>query len=286
MEKNQLFLVLPIVDGHEADDERLYLNSIDGSTPSAFLEDLLKHLVNAFSWVSGEAYDLYYDHQRFLELYKKSLIGKSGQRPSPLQLLGSLSHLTRIPKEMPPIYINDVAFSHGIVCCFVNTERAGSVIVDQNALLNPQHLQVKDNKGNPKVLHVVNSNREEIFKWFVNNRLPLRKLDPDYAKHSKQTKLVNGKVVSACTYSEAEYREMLPWAVGSKNHRRKYVLDSDRKRLVVFMDENLSIPTFHYFDVEMDDVEENGKMQKDCSRPMVNQIKAIPELRRQAAAKQ
>ncbi len=280
MEKNRLFLVLPLLDDNGEDAERVYLNVIDGSDPSRYFEELLKRLVNAFSWLSGETYELYYDHQRFLDLYKKSRIGASGQRPSPLQLLGSLGNLTKTPEKMPSICINNVSFSHGIVCCFVNTERKGSVLVDQEALLNAKHMQVEDSEGNQIAFDVVNCKREDIFKWFVYNRRPSRTLDPDYAKHSKQTKLVNGKTVSACTYSEAEYREMLPWAVGSKNHRRKYVLDDKRKRLIIFMDENLSVPTYHYFDVEMDDAEENAKMQKDCGKDIVNQIMSIPGLRR------
>ncbi|MBR5063308.1 MAG: hypothetical protein IKX05_01190, partial [Bacteroidales bacterium] len=71
----------------------------------------------------------------------------------------------------------------------------------------------------------------------------------------------------------------LPWAVGATGCGRKYFKELKEGRLVIFWNENLMIPSYHYYDVEIDNPLENAKMWKDGGRSLVNQIAKVAELR-------
>ena len=71
-------------------------------------------------------------------------------------------------------------------------------------------------------------------------------------------------------------------AVGSPGCKRKYYKDFDKGRLIVFCNENLQTPTFHCYDVEIDDPIENSKLMKECGRDGVKQIEMIHKNRQEA----
>lgn len=271
-----MFLVLPIANDRAMDEECAYLKTISEGASQGEFEAILKRTVAAFGWASGEEYVLYYDPRRFKDLYKKCSNEVRTQIPSPLQLLNNLCRLTALPEEMPEVFVNHVPLNHGILCGFVNL--SGETLVDNDAMLRRIHHKVMDQNGKIVPLVIIGCAREEVYKWFVYNRRPEWRIDPNYLKHSSHQKGAGKEVISPCSYTDEEYMSMLPWAVGSPGSRRKYYMDRKRGRLVIFWNENLAIPTFHYYDVAIDDPGENAKMQKECRRDIIEQIKTVSNI--------
>lgn len=273
MALNRLFLVLPIANDNAMDEERAYLDVLDPATkPQKFVE-ILKNVVTAFSWTKGEEFVLYYDHTRFQDLYKKCPAEVQEQRPSPVQLLGILSQMTKIPEKMPIINANFVPLGFGVLYGYVNLK--GEVLVDHKALVNRDYLNVKDKDSNSVKLEIIDCERREVVKWFVKNRNPKRAIDANYAKHGSQEKGEDKEVISGRSYTDDEYQAMLHWAVGNPDCRRKYFMDKKRGRLVIFWDENLKTPTYHYYDVDINDAGEIAKMRQDCDGELVKQIEGV-----------
>lgn len=271
---------MPIANGNMMDEECVCLQLLDENIKQDVFEEIIKRTVSAFDWVKGEDFVLYYDHKRFQDLYSKCSAQMQQQRPTPLQLLGSHCQLTKLPNSMPEMKVNHMSFTHGILCGYVNMD--GEVLVDEAALRNRSQLDVEDTQGKKVSLVFLDCKREEIFKWFVANRHSKRKFDPDYEKHGTQQKGVGKDVVSPCSYPDEECEAMLPWAVGSPGCKRKYYKDFDKGRLIVFCNENLQTPTFHCYDVEIDDPIENSKLMKECGRDGVKQIEMIHKIRQEA----
>ena len=278
MAANKLFLVLPIANNNALDEERVYLKVLSAASEPKEFEGILKRVVAAFRWVEGEEYVLYYDHSRFRDLYKKCSPEVQMQRPSPVQLLSILSQMTKVPDKMPDVRVNHVPLKQGILYGFVNLE--GEALIDHDALENREYIKVEDVKGSPVNLVVVNCKREDVFQWFVKNRNPVRVIDVNYAKHGAKEKGAGKEVISARSYSDEEYQAMLPWAIGAVGCRKKYFMDLNKGRLVIFWNENLEIPTYHYYDVDIDDASENAKMWQEGGREMVDQIKAVAALKK------
>ena len=88
----------------------------------------------------------------------------------------------------------------------------------------------------------------------------------------------NKEVISARSYTDEEYQAMLPWAVGAPGCRKKYYMDLKKGRLVIFWNENLQVPTYHFYDVNIDDAVEKAKIWQDGGRQLVDQIKKVAEL--------
>jgi hypothetical protein len=275
MEKNQLFLVLPLISVVEQDEECVYLKVVDADSSKDVFVTILKHLIEAFDWTKGESFDLYYDHQRFLELYKKSGLESVKQIPSPLQLLGGLCQLTKIPRQMAAILVNRVSLTHGILCYHASKVSEGGALIDHNAIRNKEYLEVFDSNGNSVSHEIIDCNRDALYKWFVSNRFPARIIDTSYKKHGAKPIQVGSHLVSGRSYKDEEYSIMLQWAVGNNASRRKYYMDFKKGRLVIFWNENLAVPTYHCYDVDINDPEENSKMMKDCNRSLIDQIKSI-----------
>lgn len=276
MENNQLFLVLPIANDKAMDEECAYLKTISEDASQDEFEAVLKRAVAAFGWARGEEYVLYYDPVRFKDLYKRCSIDVQKQNPSQLQLLNSLCKFTALPPKLSEVRVDYVSLNHGIICGYVDL--SGDVLVDHDAMLRREHLNVIDQDGKVVPLVIIGCNREEVFKWFVHNRRPERKIDPNYQKHSSHQKGEGKEVISPCTYSDEEYMSMLPWAVGGPGCRRKYYMDRKKGRLVIFWNENLEIPTYHYYDVPIDDPSENAKMLRECGRDIIEQIKMVSNI--------
>lgn len=272
---NNLYLVLPIVGNDSQDEERCCLKTLDASALKNVFVNLLKCLLKAFEWVKDEDFNLYYDNVRLKDLYNKC--EANGYRPGPLPLLGELPQLTKMPEPKHAINMNSKLIPCGIVCSYVNNMDENSVMVNHDGLAcDVRQLNIKDASGKKVDCVVIKCEREEIYKWFAVNRCPMRQLDTNYSKHTGRQKSQKGNPVSTCSYEVEDARNILHWAVGSKN--RKYFRDNDRKRLVIFMDENLNPPTFHYFDVDINDSDEIEKMQKECGKDIIEQLKGIFKL--------
>ncbi len=279
MEENLLFLALPIANKDDYDDELVYLKTIEDSNQPTEFEKLLKRLINSFEWAKVEQFVLFYDPKRFSDIYNRCNKKNLTQIPSPIQLLNFIPQFTPIPPDMPQVNVNGVTFTHGIIYGYINMNNNRGVLVDCDALRDGQHMRATDSRGNSVKIFVINCKREDIFIWFVNNRQPTRKIDINYNKHGKTAKIVNKVVVSGRSYSDEEYQDMLQWAVGDNGHRRKYFIDEKKNRLVIFWNENLQEPTFHYYDVDIHDKDEYSKMLKECSKSVVEQIERIGSLK-------
>ena len=277
MAENQLYLVLPIASDNALDEEQVYLKVLDASASSEEFENILKRVVAAFSWVEDEEYVLYYDHGRFRDLYNKCSLEVQNQRPSPVQLLSILKQMIRIPDQMFVIKVNHVSFDKGIICGYINQNGEG--LVDDNALSDGKYIKIENQNGHLVKIVILDCRREDIFQWFVKNRASVRMIDSNYAKHGLMVKGESKEAISARTYTDSEYQDMLPWAVGGNGCRRKYYMDKERGRLVIFWNENLSTPTYHYYDVDIDDPQENAKMWQECGRNRVEQIRKVSEIR-------
>lgn len=279
MEENLLFIALPIANEDDYDDELVYLKTIEVSNQQSEYEKLMKRLINSFEWAKVEQLILFYDPKRFSDIFKRCNKDYLTQNPSPIQLLNFFTQFTPIPLEMPQVHVNDVPFTHGIICGYINMNNNRGALVDCDALNDGQHLRATDSKGTSVTINIINCRQEDVFIWFVNNRQPTRKIDPNYKKHGINPRSFKGVVISGRSYSDGEYLEMLQWAVGENGHHRKFFIDEKKKRLVIFWNENLKEPTFHYYDVDINDNVEYSKMLKECSKSVVEQIKHVGSLK-------
>ncbi len=272
---NNLYLVLPIIDNNSPDEESCCLKTLNSSEAAEYFEDLIKNLHKAFKWVGRfETFKLFHDHA-FIELQKKN--EAKGQRPEILPLMTELPQLEDMPKATHGVKIyNNVQLQKGIVCSYVNNaNKSFDAMIDHNGLLcDVQQLNIKDALKQDVKCVVVQCDCDELFKWFVDHRDPARQFHPN-PKHNGKQKTQKGSPVSTCHYKATACRNMLKWAIGIDSHSRKYFLDYDNRRLVIFMDENLPSPTFHCFDVDINDEDENAKMKKDCGKDILEQLNDI-----------
>ncbi len=278
---NNLFVVLPLADSTTADEEAVYLRSLRKDNPQQDFLNLIRELVEAFRFVKEETFNVYYDHERFIELYKfSSTPNHKKERPNVTALLNLLPAMKKIDSLAlgHTIKVDDVEQTSGILKAYVNcAHKETDVLLDSKILLHPQKLRVLDYQGGEVDLKLVPSVPIELFYWFVRNRSPKRILTQDYKKHSKKEKEVDGKRVSALTYSYNEAEELLHWAIGKIRHNRCYFIDVKKRRLLIFWSQNEPVPTFHFYDVEMSDEKEIQKMWKDCGRDIVSKIQMISE---------
>lgn len=280
MAENKLFLALPSTNGKNAlDEEHAYLKVLGENTKSQEFERILTSVAAAFNWVEGEEFVLYYDHDRFQELFENCSPEVQKQRPSPVQLLSILSQMTKIPDKMPEITANHICFIKGILYGYVNL--MGEALVDHDALVDRDHIELKDEKGDSVKLAFIDCQRERLFQWFVKNRTPQRLIDPNYAKHGILEKREGKEMISARSYTNEEYQDMLTWAIGAPGSRKKYFMDLEKGRLVIFWNENLKVPTFHFYDVDINNSGENAKMWHEGGRSLVEQIKNVAALKQQ-----
>ena len=273
---NYLFLVLPVViyDNNEA--ELVCLKTSKSYAKATDFTDFLKFISKEFEWIKDENYYLYYDQKRLKDLYNDCKKEVDKLRPSPILLLKTIENLNPIDKDIQPIKVNGVGLSYGVVCYYVNHSNDGScVLVDLGYLLNISHTPLFDNRNEIVNCNVIRCNRNELINWFAKNRNPARQLDTRYLKHGKQEKHIDGERISPCSYEEEDCVKMLAWAVGSKKKKRKYFVDREKNRLVVFMDEGLKMPTFHCYDVD-DDNKEKEKMKNECDdKVLMSKIELI-----------
>ena len=280
---NNLYLVLPIVDDVFSDEESCCLKTLDSSAAGDYFVDLIRCLYKVLAWGQKyEEFNVYRDRARFKELYKQS--EDKGQRPVILPLLTELPELKDMPDSMHVIKINNVTLQKGILCSYINNANSNTdVMIDHGGLLcDLRQLNINNASGKKVDCIVIKCERAEIYKWFVDNRNPPRKYDPEYDKHNGHVHIAKGgEPVSKCTYNVSDCQNMLKRAIGSNAHKRKYFMDCDRNRLILFMDEGFNPPTFHCFDVDIDDPEEIAKMQKDCGKDIIEQLKGIFDLWKQ-----
>lgn len=278
---NCIFLVIPLVGNDTAGNEAVYLKGVEGNNHTVAFENLIKKTVQTLKFVKEENFVVYYDHRLFQELYSKAKKNRIKDRPGSVALLNMMPSMKPIEKlgSMNPITVNEVAQNHGILCAFVNYSNVDSdVMLDPDAFINPRAMRVADSEGRNFVPSIVPCNADELFKWFVGHRTPRRTLTEGYEKHTEKEKEVNGVKVSALSYSHQEAEHLLHWAIGEKTHNRRYFMDLKKERLLIFWNQNESIPTFHAYDVELDNSVEIQKMWKECGREIVRKIEKIANL--------
>ena len=270
---NHMFLALPIADDVVADSEMSYLRIVGGNMPQKQFRELLSNLVRAMEILGYEEHVVYYDHQRFRDLFELCVTtSEDGQWPDATMLLNFANTMMRLPDGFPTVVVNGMPQAKGIMCAYVALSTNADVIVDDEALIDAAHTTVVDSGGSEVPFEIVECSADALYKWFASNRKPERRYNPGYRKHTKHTKDEHGKVVSAKTYTDGEYESMLRFALGENGHNRKFFIEKKRNRLVIFWDQNEQECYFHVYDVSLDDPSEIQKIYKDGGSALMKMV--------------
>ena len=115
---------------------------------------------------------------------------------------------------------------------------------------------------------------------YIYGRYPSRQLDTNYKKHSERSKLgKNGANISPITYEKQQLDDFLKKAVvAKKGWRELYFKDQKNDKIVVFWDENLETPSYHAFEISVDDIQEIQKIFKRGGRDLVTRINETSSL--------
>ena len=174
-----------------------------------------------------------------------------------------------------PLTINGVAVDSGLVNAFVEGEESSKVLINKDALAQPDSpLVVYDSDGKCLTFNVLRCDSKDVYLWFVENRIPQRVLDTNYKKHGRTVKTGKGGApISALTYLEEQLTEFLKRAVSAnKASNRLYFKDRKSDKIIIFWDENLANPTFHAMEVDAGNQEEIQKIYKLGGRRLLEII--------------
>ena len=290
-----LFLAFPIVGNSAEDLELSYLKTLESPTPEE-VKVILTQALKCSKIVSLDDSAVVYDHARFSPLIK---IVKDDQKEKKTKENPDISRLVILTKKwidcnqmkggFAPVNVNDVAQTQGILCAYVNIRQNDhDLLVNNHAIDNIEGLRVTDNADNTVEVNFIAASQKDIYKWFADHRCPERMIDEAYDKHpTKETDSKEGKKgkkgvrISSNTYKKTDAEDRLKWAVGSKTNEtnRMYFLDKEKKKLLIFWNEDDKEENIHVYQVDEDDTEELSKIwtYKD-GRDLFNKIREITEL--------
>lgn len=276
---NRLFLLIPSVGDEDAGPDAAYLKQV-GRIDSEETISILRRIVQSMALVEGEDFEMFYDDK-----YLKRLLQSSDQgMPQMENLLVFFADSESIQQRgigNTPLTINGVVVDSGLVNAFVEGEEPGKVLINKDALEQPDgHLVARDSDGNCLLLEVLRCDCKDIYLWFVKNRHPQRVLDTNYKKHGRTVKAGKGGVpISALTYPEEELTEFLKRAVSAKkDSSRLYFKDIEADKIIIFWNENLENPTYHAMEVDAGNQMEIQKIYKLGGRRLKEIIDIAAEL--------
>ena len=284
-----LFLAFPIV-GDSADDlEQVYLKPLEAPALKD-VEAVLTQALKSCRIVNLDDCAVVYDNARLSSLIK---IVKDEQEKNKTKENPDISRLLKLMNDwidcnqkngvFASVSVNDVTLTQGILCAYVNIRQTDNdLVVDINAIEKIEGIRVKDQEGKNIKVNFIVASEKDIYKWFADHRIPHRKIDEAYEKHSSKEKVgKKGVKISTNTYKTEVAEDMLKWAVGSKTNEtnRMYFLDKQEKKLLVFWNEDGIKKYFHVYEVAEDDKEELSKIwtYKD-GRELNDKILTIAEL--------
>ena len=258
---NRLFLLIPSVGDEDADPDAAYLTQV-GRIDNEETISILKRIVQSMKLVEGEDYEMFYDEKYLKKLLKSSDKGMP-QMSNLLVFFNDAESIQQKGIGNIPLTINGVAVDSGLVNAFVESEESSKVLINKDALAQPDSpLVVYDSDGKCLTFNVLRCDSKDVYLWFVENRIPQRVLDTNYKKHGRTVKTGKGGApISALTYPEEQLTEFLKRAVSAnKDSHRLYFKDRNNDKIIIFWDENLANPTFHAMEVDAGNQEEIQKI--------------------------
>ena len=270
---NRLFLLIPSVGDEDADPDAAYLTQV-GRIDNEETISILKRIVQSMKLVEGEDYEMFYDEKYLKKLLKSSDKGMP-QMSNLLVFFNDAESIQQKGIGNIPLTINGVAVDSGLVNAFVESEESSKVLINKDALAQPDSpLVVCDSDGKCLTFNVLCCDSKDVHLWFVENRIPQRVLDTNYKKHGRTVKTGKGGApISALTYPEEQLTEFLKRAVSAnKDSHRLYFKDRNNDKIIIFWDENLANPTFHAMEVDAGNQEEIQKIYKRGGRRLLEII--------------
>ena len=270
---NRLFLLIPSVGDEDADPDAAYLTQV-GRIDNEETISILKRIVQSMKLVEGEDYEMFYDEKYLKKLLKSSDKGMP-QMSNLLVFFNDAESIQQKGIGNIPLTINGVAVDSGLVNAFVEGEESSKVLINKDALAQPDSpLVVCDSDGKCLTFNVLCCDSKDVYLWFVENRIPQRVLDTNYKKHGRTVKTGKGGApISALTYPEEQLTEFLKRAVSAnKASNRLYFKDRNNDKIIIFCDENLANPTFHAMEVDAGNQEEIQKIYKRGGRRLLEII--------------
>ena len=270
---NRLFLLIPSVGDEDADPDAAYLKQV-GRIDNEETISILKRIVQSMKLVEGEDYEMFYDEKYLKKLLKSSDKGMP-QMSNLLVFFNDAESIQQKGIGNIPLTINGVAVDSGLVNAFVEGEESSKVLINKDALAQPDSpLVVYDSDGKCLTFNVLRCDSKDVYLWFVENRIPQRVLDTNYKKHGRTVKTGKGGApISALTYPEEQLTEFLKRAVSAnKASHRLYFKDRNNDKIIIFWDENLANPTFHAMEVDAGNQEEIQKIYKLGGRRLLEII--------------
>ena len=270
---NRLFLLIPSVGDEDADPDAAYLKQV-GRIDNEETISILKRIVQSMKLVEGEDYEMFYDEKYLKKLLKPSDKGMP-QMSNLLVFFNDAESIQQKGIGNIPLTINGVAVDSGLVNAFVEGEESSKVLINKDALAQPDSpLVVYDSDGKCLTFNVLRCDSKDVYLWFVENRIPQRVLDTNYKKHGRTVKTGKGGApISALTYPEEQLTEFLKRAVSAnKASNRLYFKDRNNDKIIIFWDENLANPTFHAMEVDAGNQEEIQKIYKLGGRRLLEII--------------
>lgn len=270
---NRLFLLIPSVGDEDADPDAAYLKQV-GRIDNEETISILKRIVQSMKLVEGEDYEMFYDEKYLKKLLKSSDKGMP-QMSNLLVFFNDAESIQQKGIGNIPLTINGVAVDSGLVNAFVEGEESSKVLINKDALAQPDSpLVVYDSDGKCLMFNVLRCDSKDVYLWFVENRIPQRVLDTNYKKHGRTVKTGKGGApISALTYPEEQLTEFLKRAVSAnKASNRLYFKDRNNDKIIIFWDENLANPTFHAMEVDAGNQEEIQKIYKLGGRRLLEII--------------
>ena len=270
---NRLFLLIPSVGDEDSNPDAAYLKQV-GRIDNEETISILKRIVQSMKLVEGEDYEMFYDEKYLKKLLKPSDKGMP-QMSNLLVFFNDAESIQQKGIGNIPLTINGVAVDSGLVNAFVEGEESSKVLINKDALAQPDSpLVVYDSDGKCLTFNVLRCDSKDVYLWFVENRIPQRVLDTNYKKHGRTVKTGKGGApISALTYPEEQLTEFLKRAVSAnKASNRLYFKDRNNDKIIIFWDENLANPTFHAMEVDAGNQEEIQKIYKLGGRRLLEII--------------
>lgn len=265
---NRFYLLIPAIGEKDAGQDIAYLKQL-GKIDGEGVLSILRQIVRSLRLVEEEDFETLYDEVHFKQLFRKLKQRKASQEmPQSENLLLFFTNAVSIQQRgvgKTSIVINGMTVDRGLVNAFVDDDSAGKQLLNRDALINPeQPIDVKRANGEQQSLHPLPCEAADVYLWFVENRMPQRKLDSNYKKHGIKEKTGKGGVkISALSYTGQQLNEFLKRAVvASKGLREVYFKDNTKDKIIIFWDENLETPSYHAMEVAADDAEEIQKIYK------------------------
>ena len=187
---NRLFLLIPSVGDEDADPDAAYLKQV-GRIDNEETISILKRIVQSMKLVEGEDYEMFYDEKYLKKLLKSSDKGMP-QMSNLLVFFNDAESIQQKGIGNIPLTINGVAVDSGLVNAFVEGEESSKVLINKDALAQPDSpLVVYDLDGKYLTLNVLRCDSKEVYLWFVENRIPQRVLDTNFLRPKLWKKAIN-----------------------------------------------------------------------------------------------